>query len=134
MAGGAPRVIAFFSLAVLAPSLALLNLTLQNGAALLFPAWVLSVGNPGPGRGGIEMMGQQMVLLAGQMVAFVLALLPALLAGGVTFALLRWGFGGWGAAFPASVMTALVLGLETALLVLGLSALWQRLDLSRERF
>lgn len=134
LAGGAPRVIAFFSLAVLAPSLALLNLTLQNGAALLFPAWVLSVGNPGPGRGGIEMMGQQMVLLAGQMVAFVLALLPALLAGGVTFALLRWGFGGWGAAFPASVMTALVLGLETALLVLGLSALWQRLDLSRERF
>lgn len=134
LGGWVPRLIAFFSLAVLAPSLALLNLTLQNGAALLFPAWVLAAGNSGPGRGGIETMGQQIVLLAGQMVAFALALLPALLAGGVTFALLRWGFGGWGAAFPASLMTAVVLGAETALLVLGLAALWQRLDLSRERF
>lgn len=131
-AGWGPRVVGILCAAVLAPALGLVNLLLQNGAALLFPAWILTAG--GTRRGGIETMGQQIIVLAGQMIAFLISLLPALLAGGVTFALLRWGVGNGVAAFPAALAAALVLLGESALLTLGLASLWQRLDLSREQF
>lgn len=106
------------------PGVNLLGMLIQNGAALLFPAWVrLGSGRPG----GVEALGQNLLM----MVAFVallsgLLLLPFAIGGGA-FLLLRGGIDEW-AALPA---TALVLGtvaFEAALLVDWLGRIFERLD------
>jgi hypothetical protein len=52
-------------------------LVAQNGFAVLFPAWV-TIG-PARGRGGIDMMGQRMVLMFASLLAVVVLILPAAL-------------------------------------------------------
>jgi ABC-2 type transport system permease protein len=61
----------------LAPALILAQLVLQNGLAILFPAWVAV----GTSRArGIDAMGQRMLMMAGTILALVTALLPAAIA------------------------------------------------------
>ncbi|MBP6671090.1 MAG: hypothetical protein KA180_16665, partial [Gemmatimonadales bacterium] len=99
------------ALAVLA-GINIVSLGIQNGGALLYPAWVRTEIRPG----GIEQMGQHL-LTAG--VSFLLLLLflvgPAALGGGIGY-LLHGRIGPW-AALPAGAVAAAALLLEAFLLV-----------------
>lgn len=66
------------SLAVLTPALCALQLVVPNAATLLFPSWA-----PGPrtrAGGGIDVMGQRLIFVFGQLLVMLLVLLPAGLA------------------------------------------------------
>jgi hypothetical protein len=76
---------------LLAPAIVLAQVVIQNAFAVMFPAWV-TIG-PARGRGGIEMMGQQMVMMFGGMFALALALIPAAFAATVTGFGLYWATG-----------------------------------------
>ncbi len=65
---------------LLAPALILAQLVLQNGMAVLFPAWV-SVGTSR--ARGIDAMGQRLLMVAGVMLTLVAALVPAVMAAGL---------------------------------------------------
>jgi ABC-2 type transport system permease protein len=97
---------------------------IQNGAALLFPAWVrLGSGRPA----GVEALGQNLLM----MVVFVtllsvLLLLPIAIGGGA-FLLLRGVADEW-AALPAAVLILGTVAFEAALLVEWLGRIFERID------
>jgi hypothetical protein len=65
---------------VVAPALILTQLVLQNGLAILFPAWV----SVGASRArGIDVMGQRLLMMAGVILALATALLPAAVVAGL---------------------------------------------------
>ena len=84
------------------PGLNAASLTVQNGAALLFPTWV----RPSAGPRGVEAMGQNL-LSTGLAIVFAAALLA--LPGAVS-ALLAWGLwpmlGPWALPPAAALLTA----------------------------
>jgi len=63
-------------IAVISPMLNLLTLQIPNAAVLLFPAW-FQTGKEGPQ--GIEATGQRIIFMLGQLIVFLLALIPAAL-------------------------------------------------------
>lgn len=109
---------------VFLPGINLLGMIIQNGAALLYPAWVhLGSGRPA----GVEALGQNMLM----MVAFVALLgatlvLPAAVGGGA-FLLLNRGINGW-AALPATVLILGIMAFEAALLLEWLGRVFERTD------
>jgi ABC-2 type transport system permease protein len=76
---------AFVAALVVLPTLNALALTVQNGLALLFPAWV-RIGDVPPG--GIEFMGQQLLSLFGALLLLGAGLIVPVAAAAATFALL----------------------------------------------
>lgn len=129
--GAVERGIVLAGLSLVGPAISLVGLCLQNGAALLFPAWVLAT--PGQGRGGFEVLGQRMIVYVAQMVVLVVALLPALLLGAMAQVAVGWFLGRWVGIGATSVIVAGVLLLESALAVRWLGWIWDRADLSKER-
>jgi ABC-2 type transport system permease protein len=111
------------SVAVL-PAINLLGMLIQNGAALLYPAWV----RLGSGRsGGVEVLGQNILM----MIVFVALLagtlvLPVALGGGV-FLLLRSGLENW-AIIPAAAVGLGLIAFEAALIVEWLGRIFERTD------
>lgn len=109
---------------VFLPGINLLGMIIQNGAALLYPAWVhLGSGRPA----GVEALGQNMLM----MVVFVALLggtllLPVVIGGGA-FLLLRPAVNDW-AALPATVLVLGTIAFESALLVEWLGRLFERTD------
>lgn len=101
--GGSWRVPAFDRWSWLAaamavtPGLILLQLILQNAAAVAFPSWV-AIGRP---RGGVEVMGQRMLLMFGSILTLVVAVVPAALLGAVVFFGMRVVTGGAPIVLPA---------------------------------
>jgi hypothetical protein len=89
-----------------APGIVLVQLLVQNALAVTFPAWVAV----GPPRGGIDVMGQRMLLMTASFLGLALTLLPAALVGGVVL-------------FIVQVMTGRLLivlpGLLAAIVLLG---------------
>jgi hypothetical protein len=87
-------------------ALATTTVTIQNGAALLFPGWV-RVG--GQVTGGVEAMGQGILATALLLITFIIALLPASLGfAGTYWALIDSDEFAW---VPATVIaTAILLG------------------------
>ena len=72
--------------ALLAPALIVAQLVIQNGLAILFPAWVTI----GSARArGIDAMGQRLLMMAGVVVAVVAALVPAAVVGAAAAFLLH---------------------------------------------
>ena len=117
-----PLVLAlWFAGLILLGGLNLVAFGIQNGAALLFPAWVRTDIRPG----GIEQMGQHL-LTAG--VSFLLLLLflagPVLVGGGATY-LLRPALGSW-ALLAAALVAGAGLLLEAFLLVDWLGERFER--------
>ncbi len=121
----------FAAMAVIGPAVTLLGLCLQNGAALLFPAWVLSA--PGQARGGFEVLGQRMIVYLAQMLGLILALIPAVVAGALVYVGAGWLLGRWMGFGLAAGAAAGVLLAESACLVVALGWIWDRTDLARER-
>jgi hypothetical protein len=108
---------------LLLPALNFVGMLLQNGAALLFPGWA----RPGPARGGVESLGQSMLMAVAYVLALGLAcLLPALAAVGAIVLSARmvhdWSL------LPGIVFATLLLGAEAWILSLWLGTVYERLD------
>jgi ABC-2 type transport system permease protein len=120
----AARTLLLLGAVVFLPGMNLLGMLIQNGAALLFPAWVrLGSGRPA----GVEALGQNLLM----MVVFVtllsvLLLLPIAIGGGA-FLLLRGVADEW-AALPAAVLILGTVAFEAALLVEWLGRIFERID------
>ena len=98
------------------------NVAIQNGAALMFPTWV----RLGADSGGIEAIGQNLLMMIGSMVALVLCLIGPVAAAGVVRTLMADL--GPVSFVAAAAVAAVALGLETYAMVLALGNLFERTD------
>jgi hypothetical protein len=105
----------------------LMIVLIHNASALLFPAWV----RLGPaGAQGFEAIGQRMLLMLGQVLVLLVALLVPALFGGLVFFGLRW-LAGWAIALPfAAGVAALILLGEGVLALLALGDRFERMDIN----
>jgi ABC-2 type transport system permease protein len=118
------RTLALAAAFLFLPGINLLGMLIQNGAALLYPAWV----RLGSGRaGGVEALGQNFLMMVAFVALLAVALaLPVGIAGG-GFLLLRPAIDGW-AVLPATVMALSIIAYEAALMVGWLGRLFERTD------
>jgi len=106
------------------PGINFVGMLIQNGAALLFPAWVhLGAGRPG----GVEALGQNMLMIVAYSATLAVVLAgPGALAAAL-FALLRDGLGWW-AAVPASAVLLSGLAVEALVALRWLGRVFERTD------
>jgi hypothetical protein len=98
---------------------------------LLFPAW-FQTGKDTPQ--GIEATGQRLIFLLGQVLVFLISLVPAAALSGTCFFIGKAVVGlPVAAILPLAALTgALVLGIEAGLGIMWLGWLFERFDLSAE--
>lgn len=119
------------AVATAVPFVCALQLVVHNAISLLFPAWVHNVSSPG--EHGLDVMGQRLLFLAGQILLFALGLLPALLGAGVAFLAAVWATQQPAIAAALALVVALtVLGVEIWAGVRWLGERFTRFDLSVE--
>jgi hypothetical protein len=124
------RTVAPLAVAVATPFFCALQLVVLNAVALLFPAWVQSVSNPG--EHGLDVMGQRLLFVTGQVLLLGFGLLPAVIGAGVTFLVANWLAGLAVAGLLAWLVVLIVLGVEIWAGVRWLGARFARFDLSAE--
>lgn len=129
--GPRERVIAWGAMVMLGTSATLLGLCLHNATALLFPAWTVPPGSGG--RGGVEVMGQRMIVQIAQILVLVVALIPAVMAGALGHFAVVWWLGPWPGFAVGSFLVAAVLAVEGAVAMVLLGMVWDRVDLSVDR-
>lgn len=114
-----------------APAVVAMLLLVQNAAVLLFPAWTTI----GPERAtGFEATGQRILTVVGTGFVVLIAVLPAVLVGGLAAVVARGlGIGPDWTAAVWSVVGALVLGFESYLGITLLGPVLERLDPSSLR-
>jgi hypothetical protein len=125
----AMRLSVALALAVVLPFIDLMALLIPNASVLFFPAW-FQLGKDTPR--GFETMGQQLILMFGQVLALLLGLVPA----GIAFTLLLLGgsYIGWPllglvlGAFAAAAILAVEAGFGIRLL----GGVFERFDVSGE--
>jgi hypothetical protein len=108
--------------AVLVPPFVAMQLLVPNAAAVIFPAWVQTVSNRG--EHGLDVLGQRIIFMAGQLLVTALALVPAGIVGGVLYLLVNW-LAGFAAAAAVSVV---------ALFVVLSAEVWAGVRLLGDRF
>lgn len=117
------------SLFVLAPGLNMIFLIIPNAAVLLFPGW-FQTGATAPR--GIEATGQRIMFALGQLLAVIIALVPASAVFAVIFFIVNIFFGKF-IAIPFAATGALVILIgEGTLGLLWLGRLFERFDVSAE--
>lgn len=116
--------------AVLVPPFVAMQLLVPNAAAVIFPAWMQSVSNRG--EHGLDVMGQRIIFMAGQLLVTALALLPAGIVGGVLYLLVNWLAGFLAASAVAVLALFVVLSAEVWAGVRLLGDRFEELDLSAE--
>ncbi len=115
--------------AVVLPFIDLLALLIPNASVLLFPAW-FQLGREAPR--GFETMGQQLILMFGQLLALLLGLAPAAIAFALFFlgaSFLHWPLPG---VVLGAFAAAAVLAVEAGLGVKLLGGVFERFDVSGE--
>jgi hypothetical protein len=118
------RTLLLLGAVVFLPGMNLLGMLIQNGAALLFPAWVrLGSGRPG----GVEALGQNLLMMVVFVALLSVLLLLPLAIGGGAFLLARGVIGYW-AAVPAALLILGTMAFEAALLIDWLGGLFERTD------
>ena len=118
------RTLLLFAAFAFLPGINLLGMIIQNGAALLYPAWVrLGSGRPA----GVEALGQNMLMMVVFVALLAVTLLLPVAIGGGAFLLLHRAINGW-AALPATVLALGTMAFEAALLVDWLGRLFERTD------
>jgi len=118
------RTLLLFAAFVFLPGINLLGMIIQNGAALLYPAWVrLGSGRPA----GVEALGQNMLMMVVFVALLAVTLLLPVAIGGGAFLLLHRAINGW-AALPATILVLGTMAFEAALLVEWLGRLFERTD------
>jgi hypothetical protein len=101
-----------------------LNITIQNGVTLLFPAWMtLGINKPA----GVEALGQNILVAIGSIVLLVLALIPAAVSGATLYLLLADVALRWRVAAVATMALAVLLAEVSGLMVL-LGRLFERTE------
>lgn len=118
------RTVALIAAAICLPGVNFLGMLIQNGAALLFPAWVhLGAGRPG----GVEALGQNMLVIVAYAAVLGAALaLPAALAAGAMTGLKDSI--GWWSGVPAAVLLLVGAALEATLLLRWLGRVFETTD------
>jgi ABC-2 type transport system permease protein len=118
-----------FGAALIIPTLNLITLQIPNAATLLFPAWFQAAKG---GAHGIEVTGQRLIFMIGQLLVFIIALIPAAALFAGVFFLVKMLLGMAAAILLASVAAAVVLAVEAALGVMLLGWLFERFDVAAE--
>lgn len=116
-------------IALVLPPLSGLLLSIPFAATLFFPAWAEI---RGPRGGGIEVMGQRLIFFAGYLLVLLVALLPAVLCGGLAAFIVHWLAGLVAAIVTAALIASLVLGAEFAAVVWWLGDRFEHFDLSQD--
>lgn len=119
---GAP-VPALLTALLLVPAINLLTFTIQNGLALLYPAWV----QLGTDRRGFEAMGQTMLTTGLTLVGGAIALVFPLLLGAAALFIGRAWLGAWGAPLAALVLLLCLLA-EVIPIWLALGTVFDRTE------
>jgi ABC-2 type transport system permease protein len=118
------RTLLLLASVVFLPAINLLGMLIQNGTALLYPAWV----RLGSGRAaGVEALGQNLLMMIAFVALLSLTLVLPVTLGGGTFLLLRAAVGTW-ALVPAAIVALLTIAFEAALMVEWLGQLFERTD------
>jgi ABC-2 type transport system permease protein len=111
---------------VLAPAFVFMQLTIQNGVALIFPAWV-PLGSQRPR--GLDAMGQRLIMLGATWLLLVVGALPGAIAAAVVwFALGR--FVGPAALLPAAAVCTAIMAIEVLLATEMLGPAYERIDIT----
>jgi hypothetical protein len=111
---------------LVSPGLILSQLVVQNGIAVMFPAWV----SIGASRSrGVEVMGQRLLMMAGNLITLLLSLLPGLIVGGGLAVLVYATTGVVLVVLPALIVAAFMLA-ECWLAVAALGRVLDRTDVS----
>lgn len=110
---------------IVAPGLIVTQVVVQNGVAVMFPAWI-SVG--ATRAHGLDMMGQRMLMLAGTMVALVFAVVPAAVFGGLAALAVYFATSLIPVILPAAIVTAVLL-VECLLATEALGRIMDRTDI-----
>jgi ABC-2 type transport system permease protein len=126
---GSLRAVAALGLALMAPPFVAIQLLVPNAAAVVFPAWTQSVGRT---ERGIEVLGQRIIFVAGQLLVTAIAAIPAAASAALVFFLAQWLAGLLAAAVLAVVTVFLLLSLEVWLGVRWLGQRFEHFDLSSE--
>jgi hypothetical protein len=118
------RTLLFLASVAFLPAINLLSMLIQNGTALLYPAWV----RLGSGRAaGVEALGQNLLMMIAFMALLALTLALPVTLGGGTFLLLQGAIGTW-AVVPATIMALGTIVFEAALMVEWLGHIFERTD------
>lgn len=117
-------------LGLIAPLVCALQLLVPNAATLLFPAWMHSMRNRT--ERGIEVVGQRIIFVAGQVLIVLLALLPAALLAALLIFASQWLVGVAAAVLMATFAVVLILVGEIWLGLWWLGTRFDRFDLSGE--
>jgi hypothetical protein len=115
--------------AILIPFLDLIAILLQNTGALLLPAW-FQFDKTAPR--GIETMGQNLILIFGQILALALCLIPAAIAFGLVLFAAYYTVGSGVGIVLGAIAAAAMMCVEVAIAVRLLGGVFERFDLSAE--
>jgi len=116
--------------AIVTPVLVALQLLVPNAAAVVFPAWFQATRSMG---GGIDLMGQRLIFVFGQIFIIVLALIPAVATAALLVFSTQWLFGAAVAVIFATVVVLAVLIGEVWCALWWLGRRFERFDLSLEQ-
>ncbi|MDB6059751.1 MAG: putative transporter permease, partial [Verrucomicrobiales bacterium] len=115
--------------AIVLPFLDLIAILLQNTGVILLPAW-FQFDKTTPR--GVETMGQQLILMFGQIVALALCLLPAALVFGAILFLSHYALPNEIGIVLGSFGAAIMMCVEVAVAIRVLGGVFERFDLSAE--
>ena len=116
------RIVGALGVALVIPVLCALQLLVPNAAAVLFPGWMHATRHRG--ERGVEMLGQRLIFIGGQLIVIVIALIPAALGAFLLVFITQRLIG-----LPAAVGIAAV-----AVFVILVAEVWCGLWLLGERF
>jgi hypothetical protein len=118
------RTLALLAALIYLPPINYASMLIQNAGSILFPAWVRT----GPDRaGGVEALGQNMLLIAVHAGALALMVAGPAIAGTGVYYLLRPLVGGWAEVGRAATGVSLLV-LEARLIVRWLGGVLDRTD------
>jgi hypothetical protein len=110
---------------LVAPGIILAQLLVQNGLAVSFPSWV-AIGAP---RGGVDVMGQRLIMMAANLLALVVVILPAAIVAGISGLAWYWLVGTIPVVVPG-LLAAAALQIEVFIGSEIVGAILDRTDIS----
>ena len=121
---------ATLGLVILAPPFVAIQLLVPNAAAVVFPAWTQAAGNRA--ERGIEVMGQRIIFVAGQLLITAIATIPAAISAALVFLIAQWLVGMAAAAVLAVLAVFVLLGVEAGLGIHWLGSRFEDFDSGAE--
>ena len=111
---------------LLTPAFICAQLDVQNGAAVMFPAWITL----GASRArGVEAMGQRLLMMAGIMLVLVVSVIPAALVAALVTAVVYFSTGVLIIVLPAAII-GVVMIVECLLVIEWLGRVLERTDVT----